>query len=70
VTIECLRAHSHITTPLASRDVIGQAKGMLMERCKVTGDMAFALLVKASQETNRKLTEVARQLTETGTLGD
>ncbi|MGY1826237.1 GAF and ANTAR domain-containing protein [Blastococcus sp. SYSU DS0541] len=59
----------HITAALASRDVIGQAKGILMERYKITGDMAFALLVRTSQETNSKLTEVAELLTETGTLG-
>ncbi|MCF6507231.1 GAF and ANTAR domain-containing protein [Blastococcus sp. MG754426] len=60
---------NHVTTALANRDVIGQAKGILMERYKVTPDMAFALLARVSQETNRKLAEVAEQLAETGTLG-
>ncbi|SNS33409.1 GAF domain-containing protein [Geodermatophilus saharensis] len=58
----------HITTALASRDVIGQAKGILMERYKITADVAFALLAKTSQDSNRKLTEVAEHLTRTGAL--
>jgi transcriptional regulator with GAF, ATPase, and Fis domain len=52
------------------RDVIGQAKGILMERHKVTDGQAFTLLVRASQNTNRKLLEIARYLVETGELAD
>jgi GAF domain-containing protein len=52
------------------RDLIGQAKGILMERHKLTGDRAFTLLVRASQNTNRKLVEIARYLIETGELAD
>ncbi|MGY1696587.1 GAF and ANTAR domain-containing protein [Geodermatophilus sp. SYSU D00814] len=59
---------TNITVALASRDVIGQAKGILMERYKITADVAFALLAKTSQDTNRKLTEVAEQLSQTGAL--
>jgi len=61
---------THITSALANRDLIGQAKGILMERYKITGDMAFGLLAKASQDTNRKLVEIAEQLTRSGALGD
>jgi GAF domain-containing protein len=53
---------------LFSRDVIGQAKGILMERHRITADEAFRLLSKHSQQVNRKLVDVARALTETGTL--
>jgi hypothetical protein len=50
-----------------SRDVIGQAKGILMERFSLDADGAFEMLVKSSQETNIKLAEVAHWLTsETG----
>jgi len=48
------------------RDLIGQAKGILMERHKLTNDQAFTLLVRASQNTNRKLADIARYLVETG----
>jgi GAF domain-containing protein len=53
---------------LSSRDIIGQAKGILMERHRITADEAFRLLSKHSQRVNRKLADVARALTETGTL--
>jgi AmiR/NasT family two-component response regulator len=53
---------------LGNRDVIGQAKGILMERHRITADEAFTLLSKQSQRVNRKLKDVARQLTETGTM--
>ena len=53
---------------LSSRDIIGQAKGILMERHRITADEAFRLLSKHSQQVNRKLADVARALTETGTL--
>ncbi len=54
---------------LASRDVIGQAKGMLMARAGVDEEQAFDLLRKASQRMQVKLAEVARRLVR-GELGD
>jgi hypothetical protein len=33
---------NHLSTALVSRDVIGRAKGVLMERYKITADQAFA----------------------------
>jgi GAF domain-containing protein len=53
---------------LESRAVIDQAKGVLMERYKLTPDQAFELLAQASMGTNRKLRDVANQLVETGEL--
>ena len=53
---------------LVNRDVIGQAKGILMERHRITPDQAFALLSERSQRVNRKLVDVARRLAEAGTL--
>jgi GAF domain-containing protein len=53
---------------LGSRDVIGQAKGILMERHGVTADAAFGVLSRISQAENIKLAEIARRLVETGTL--
>lgn len=53
-------AESQFQTGLASRDVIGQAKGLLMARDRLTGVQAFSLLTRASQETNMKLADVAR----------
>ena len=45
---------------IESRDVIGQAKGILMHRDNLTGLQAFALLTRASQDVNVKLADVAR----------
>jgi GAF domain-containing protein len=52
----------------ANRDVIGMAKGILIERHKITADEAFMLLSKASQSANRKLSAVAQDLVNTGDL--
>ncbi len=51
---------------LLSRDVIGQAKGILVERLKITPEDAFDLLRRSSQQLNLKLRDVARGLAETG----
>ncbi|MEO7259785.1 MAG: GAF and ANTAR domain-containing protein [Jatrophihabitantaceae bacterium] len=58
----------NMTAALSSRDVIGQAKGILMERHRLTPDAAFALLVKASQQTHTKLRIVSDELCRTGVL--
>jgi GAF domain-containing protein len=47
---------------VSSRDVIGQAKGILIQRDGVDDEGAFTMLVQASQATNIKLVEVARWL--------
>lgn len=51
---------------LATREMIGQAQGILMERERIIGDQAFDLLRRASQHLNIKLREVAEALIETG----
>lgn len=47
---------------LASRDVISQAKGILMERLKITSDAAFELLSDASSRLNVKVHELSQRL--------
>jgi transcriptional regulator with GAF, ATPase, and Fis domain len=51
---------------LASRDVIGQAKGMIMERFDVDAVRAFELLKKLSQSSNTRLVAVAEELVARG----
>ncbi|BBY28187.1 ANTAR domain-containing protein [Mycolicibacterium sediminis] len=51
---------------LASRDVIGQAKGMIMERFDVDALHAFELLKRLSQESNTRLVDVAAELVARG----
>jgi GAF domain-containing protein len=62
------RRQENLVRALTLRDLFGQAKGILIERHKVTGDQAFGLLVRASQHTNTKLADVAGYLVETGEL--
>jgi hypothetical protein len=47
---------------LRSRDVIGQAKGILMERRGISADEAFGVLRAASQSLNVKLAQIAQTL--------
>ena len=52
----------------ASRDLIGQAKGILMARNNTTADEAFAALVHASQHSNRKLRDICSYLITHGSI--
>lgn len=51
---------------VASRQQIGQAVGVLMERHKIDEDTAFERLVAASQRAHVKLREIAARICETG----
>jgi GAF domain-containing protein len=53
---------------LESRAVIDQAKGVLIERYKLTPDQAFQLLARASMNVNRKVRDIADHLVHTGEL--
>lgn len=53
---------------IATREVIGQAQGVLMSSRKITSDVAFDLLRTASQHRNVKLHTVAQEVVDTGTL--
>jgi GAF domain-containing protein len=50
------------------RSVIEQAKGILVERHRLTADQAFRMLVESSMNTNRKVRDVAQDLVLTGEL--
>lgn len=57
-----VRRDEQFRSALASRDVIGQAKGMLMERFDIDAVQAFELLKRLSQNSNTPLAAVALQL--------
>lgn len=59
---------AHLVRALVTRDLIGQAKGILTERYQITGDNAFLLLTRISQNSNRKLHQVAAELVDSGTI--
>jgi GAF domain-containing protein len=58
----------NLQAALETRAVIEQAKGVLIERYKVTPDHAFRLLALASMNANRKVRHVADDLVRTGEL--
>lgn len=59
---------SQLNAALINRDIIGQAKGILMERYKINAQQAFNLITTASANTNTKLIDIAEHLTTSGAL--
>jgi transcriptional regulator with GAF, ATPase, and Fis domain len=68
VAVVSARRQANLRAALDSRDVIGQAKGILMERHRIDAGAAFAMLAAASQASNTKLRDVASTLAATGEL--
>ncbi|MGU3291237.1 GAF and ANTAR domain-containing protein [Williamsia sp. M5A3_1d] len=56
------RRDGQFASALASRDTIGQAKGIVMERFDVDAVQAWELMRKLSQDANIKVAELARKL--------
>jgi GAF domain-containing protein len=59
---------SQLSEALASRQLIGQAEGILMERYKITAEQAFVLLSRASSRSNIKLRDIADRLASSGEI--
>lgn len=57
-----LRRDEQFRSALASRDIIGQAKGMIMERFAIDAVQAFELIKRLSQSSNTKIIDVAARL--------
>jgi GAF domain-containing protein len=53
---------AHLRRAVEGRDVIGQAKGILMQRRGITAEEAFDVLRRASQDLNVKLADLAHTL--------
>ena len=60
------RRADHLNAALGTREVIGQAQGILMERERISAAQAFDVLRRASQHLNRKLRDVAQDFVDTG----
>ncbi|MBV8966626.1 MAG: GAF and ANTAR domain-containing protein [Mycobacteriaceae bacterium] len=56
------RRDEQLRRALASRDTIGQAKGMIMERYGISSIQAFDMLRKLSQDSNVPLTQIAHEI--------
>ena len=59
-----------VARTVATRQLIGRAEGILMERHKVTDEQAFEMLVRVSQHRNVKLRDVADRLVHSGRLDE
>jgi GAF domain-containing protein len=57
-----MRREQQFQSALASRDMLGQAKGILMERFNINAMTAFELLRNLSQKSNTKVAEIAERL--------
>jgi GAF domain-containing protein len=56
------RLIEQLNEAIKSREVIGEAKGILMAREGISEDEAFEMLVKVSQSSNTKLREIAQRI--------
>jgi GAF domain-containing protein len=65
VALAAAQKEQHLTQAISNRTVIGQAEGILMERFGIDAEQAFNVLRRLSQHSNRKLHQVAEELTAT-----
>jgi GAF domain-containing protein len=66
IALARVRHETNLRAAIESRQLIGQAVGILMERHRLSPTAAFDLLVKASQASQLKLREIAIRVNETG----
>jgi GAF domain-containing protein len=66
VALRSAQTEEELRSGMVTRNLIGLAQGILVERLKLTPDQAFGVLSRLSQESNTKLREVARRLVDTG----
>jgi AmiR/NasT family two-component response regulator len=62
------RETDQLRAALETRDIIGQAKGKIMERFDVDANAAFGMLTTLSQESNTAVKHVAQKLIDLGAL--
>jgi len=68
IALSSIDKEHNLRRALESREAIGQAMGILMERHRITASQAFDLMVHVSQQNNVKLRAVADELVRTGSL--
>jgi AmiR/NasT family two-component response regulator len=60
------RRAAGLAAALRTREIIGEALGILMERERINANQAFDVLRRASQHLNIKLRDIAQDLVDTG----
>jgi len=68
VALAQVQQRDDLRAAMDTRDLIGQAKGILIERHRLTARQAFQLLITVSQHRNVKLRDVADELVSSGQL--
>jgi GAF domain-containing protein len=68
VVLAYAKAEQNLWQAIDSRNLIGLAQGILIERYRLTPSSAFAVLRRYSQDHNMKLAVVAEELVSTGAL--
>jgi GAF domain-containing protein len=68
VVVAFARTEQNLWQAIDSRNLIGQAQGMLMQKYGLTADKAFAVLRRYSQVNNVKIAVLAEEITTTGLL--
>lgn len=70
VALSSAHHDANLEDALATRQAIGQATGIVMERCKLGERAAFAHIVKLSQNHNVKVRDLAHTINRTGELAN
>jgi transcriptional regulator with GAF, ATPase, and Fis domain len=68
VALQGAQTEQTLRSAMATRNIVGQAMGILMERYKITSARAFEILRQVSQSSNIKLHDVASSLARTGQI--
>lgn len=66
VALSAAKEFESLESAVASRTVIGQAQGMLMQRYKLTPHQAFAVLARESQAASRQLRQICEDIVRNG----
>jgi hypothetical protein len=64
IVVDAARQQQQLRLAIESRQVIGEAIGLLRARSNLSSQQAFALLAKASRRTNTRLRDLARQISD------
>jgi transcriptional regulator with GAF, ATPase, and Fis domain len=69
VVVDAARQQQHLRAAIASRQVIGEAIGILRAQNNLSSQQAFEMLSKASQRTNTKLRDLAQRISDGSRTG-